>query len=134
MTYNRIKSFRESARFTTSNSKKTDIQSTKNKTPNKKIIRCKYCYRSGHLDSKCPDKANKRPPSMPEWVSKATCLRCKKKGHLSFNCPPKYNCKVIKPNPNRNSVVNRISANNVKDCVDDSANLTEFAGMAFATR
>ena len=130
MTYNRIRSFRESARFTTSNPRQNNMQNSKTRPPHKKIIRCKYCYRSGHFDSKCPDKANKRPPSMPEWISKATCLRCKKKGHLAFNCPPKYNCKIIKANSKNHNDGNRINANNVKDCADEPAKLTEFAGMA----
>ena len=67
MSYNRQKTFRESARFTSSpNSKQTNSPNNKSKSPHKKTIRCKYCYRTGHLDSKCPDKDNKRPPSMPE--------------------------------------------------------------------
>ena len=63
----------------------------------------------------------KRPPTMPEWISKAECKKCKKKGHLSFNCPPKYDNKPIKhKNDNRyNKLNNR-----------ESANLCEFAGMA----
>ena len=77
MSYNRLKTFRESTRLTSSssNSKQTNSQNSKNKFPHKKTIRCKYCYRTGHLDSKCLDKDDKRPPSMPEWISKATCLR-----------------------------------------------------------
>ena len=75
MTDNRIKSFRESSRFITSNPKQNDMQNSQKKGPHKNLIRCKYYYRSGHLDSKCPDKANKRPPSMPEWISKTTCLK-----------------------------------------------------------
>ena len=72
MSYYRQKTFRESARFTSSpNSKQTNLPNNKSKSPHKKAIRCKYCYRTGHLDIKCPDKDNKRPPSMPEWISKA---------------------------------------------------------------
>ena len=82
---------------------------TKTNYHTKKAIRCKYCYRTGHLDSKCPDKDNKRPPSMPEWISKVRCLRCKKKGHLAFNCPPKYSCKVIKANTGKNNIDRRAS-------------------------
>ena len=59
-------------------------------------MRCKQCYRSGHTDTICRQKAMKRPSYMPEWVSKADCKKCKKKGHLSFNCPPKYDNKPIK--------------------------------------
>ena len=62
----------------------------------KRKPRCKYCYRFGHSDQECLDKMQKRPPSMPEWVSKMTCAKCKKKGHFAFNCPPKYNNKVRK--------------------------------------
>ena len=53
-------------------------------------MRCKYCYRPGHINMNCREKAMKRPPSMPEWVSKAECKKCKKKGHSSYNCPQKY--------------------------------------------
>ena len=38
----------------------------------------------------------KRPPSMPEWISKMTCAKCIKKGHFAFNYPPNYNNKVRK--------------------------------------
>ncbi len=92
MTYNRMKNYREKARFTTSNQKQNNPHSQKGKIPNKKTMRCKYYYRSGYFDSKCPDKTHKKPPSMPESISKVTCLKCKKKRHLAFNCPPKYNC------------------------------------------
>ena len=61
-----------------------------------KVMRYKQCYRSGHTDTICRQKAMKRPSYMPEWVSKAECKKCKKKGHLSFNCPPKYDNKPIK--------------------------------------
>ena len=61
----------------------------------------------------------KRPPSMPEWVSKAECKKCKKKGHLSFNCPPKYDNKPLK---HRNE--QRYNKYNNKE----TANVCEFAG------
>ena len=51
-----------------------------------KSIRCKYFYRLGHHDSQCKQKEAKRPPSMPDRVSRAVCRKCKKKGHLSFKC------------------------------------------------
>ena len=41
-------------------------------------------------------KQSKRPPSMPDWVSKVICSKYKKKGHLAFNCPPKYDNKCIR--------------------------------------
>ena len=84
------------------------------------MIRCKYCYRSGHTDTNCRQKAMKRSPSMPEWVSKAECKKCKKKGHLSFNCPPKYDNKPLK---HRNE--QRYNKYNNKE----TANVCEFAGM-----
>ena len=115
MNYNRQRMFRESTRFTPSKPKQTNSQNTKNKLSHKKTIRCKYCYRTGHLDTKCPDKDNKRPPSMPEWISKATYLRCKEKGHLAFICPPKYPYKVVKANTGKNNMGYKISANNVKE-------------------
>ena len=59
--------------------------------PNPRRARCKYCYKPGHIDSNYRDKVNKKPPTMPEWVSKAQCNKCKKNGHLAFNCPPKFN-------------------------------------------
>ena len=43
MTYSRIRSFRESARFTTSNPRQNNMQNSKTRPPHKKIIRCKYC-------------------------------------------------------------------------------------------
>ena len=69
---------------------------------------------------------------MPEWISKATCLKCKKKGHLAFNCPPKYLCKTIKAPPKSNNF-NKTTANNVTDSADNSAKFTEFAGMAYSS-
>ena len=71
---------------------------------------------------------------MPEWISKATCLRCKKKGYLAFNCPPKYSCKVIKTNTGKNNMGFKLSANNVKDCTDDTRRVTEFAGMVYTSK
>ena len=68
-----------------------------NKT-NKKVIRCKYCYKLNHTDTECRDRLNKRPPSMPEWVSKVKCNKCHKQGHLGFNCPPKYKNQIRKSN------------------------------------
>ena len=89
---------RENARFVNTNTPSENKSNNSNrKFPNKKIIRCKYCYCTGHTDSKYPDKERKRPPSMLKWISKATCQKCKKKGHLAVNCPPKYLCKTIKP-------------------------------------
>ena len=86
-------------------------------------IRCKYCYRKGHTDHNCPDKANKRPPSMPEWISKATCAKCKKKGHLAFNCPPKFGNKPIKSNkPYKRKEPHKI---------ESADHVTEFAGMVY---
>ena len=114
---------RESARFsntqkpmkTSNNITKQSQSSTYNKN-----LRCKYCYRPGHTDVNCRQKAMKRPPSMPEWVSKAECKKCKKKGHLSFNCPPKYDNNPIKhKNKNKYNKLNN----------KESANLCEFAGM-----
>ena len=68
----------------------------------------------------CRQKAMKRSPSMPEWVSKAECKKCKKKGHLSFDCPPKYDNKPLKHNNEQrySKLINR-----------ESANVCEFAGM-----
>ena len=48
--------------------------------PNNKIIRCKYCYRTEHIDLVCPHKRRKKPLSVPLWVSNARCMKCKKKG------------------------------------------------------
>ena len=53
-------------------------------------IRCKYCYKPGHHDAQCRDKANKRPPSMPDWVANIQCSTSKRKGHMTFNCPPRF--------------------------------------------
>ena len=71
---------------------------------------------------------------MPEWISKATCLRCKKKGHLAFNFPTKYSYKIIKANTDKNNMGFKLTANNVKDCVDEKLGITEFAGMAYTSR
>ena len=85
------------------------------------MTRCKYCYRTGHTDANCRQKAMKRPPSMPERVSKAQYNKCKKKGHLSFNCSPKYDNKPIKSKSDRRQ---KFRNNNKKE----SANVCEFAG------
>ena len=130
MSFHRQRIFKESARFTNSNNK-SDNHNNRNKyQSNNKIIRCKYCYRTGHTDLSCPDKKRKRPPSMPLWVSGATCMKCKKKGHLSFNCPPKYACKVIKPKDYKYKSKNQESANKVEAQDDDKVKSVEFAGMA----
>ena len=85
-----------------------------------KSLRCKYCYRLGHSDTNCRRKAIKRPPYIPEWVSKAECKKCKKKGHLSLNCPPKYDNKPIRlQNENRYNKVNK----------KESTNFCEFVGI-----
>ena len=75
------------ARYTQSPHNNHNRKSNNNKRP----LRCKYCYKSGHSEQECRDRKMKRPPSMPEWVGNAQCNKCKKKGHLSFNCPPKFN-------------------------------------------
>ena len=114
---------KESARFSHSQkSSKTHSNSPRqfSSPTSNKMIRCKYCYRSGHIDTNCRQKAMKRPPSMPEWVSKAECKKCKKKGHLSFNCPPRYDNKPLK---HRNE--QRYNKYNNKE----TANVCEFAGM-----
>ena len=85
-----------------------------------KVLRCKYCYRSGHIDANCRQKAMNRSTSIPEWVSKAKCKKCKKKGHLSFNCPPKYDNKPIKhKNEQKYNKYNN----------KETANVYQFAGM-----
>ena len=61
-----------------------------------KKIRCKYCCEVGHTGhSNCPDKAKKRPTSIPEWISKITCAKCKEKGNLAFNHLPMYENRVM---------------------------------------
>ena len=93
----------------------------------KRKPRCKYCYRFGHSDQECPDKMQKRPPSMPEWVSKMTCAKCKKKGHFAFNCPPKYNNKVRKIQQKKlSSLHNSEDKNSVQN--EQAAHVNEFAG------
>ena len=77
--------------------------------------RRKYCYRTGRTDANCRQKAMKRPPSMPEWVSKAQYNKCKKKGRLSFNCPPKYYNKPIKSKSDRR---HKFRNNNNKESVN----------------
>ena len=93
--------------------------------PSSNTIRCKYCYRKGHSDNNCQDKANKRPPSMPEWISKATCAKCKKKGHLAFNCPPKYGNKIVKSS--------KFSKKKGPNKIESADHVTEFAGMVYHT-
>ena len=69
---------RESARFSnTQKPMKTSNNMTKqSQSPTyNKNLRCKYCYSPGHTDANCRQKAMKRPPSMPEWVSKAECKK-----------------------------------------------------------
>ena len=129
MSFHRQRLFKESARFTSSNSTQTSRSSNKGHNSNKKIIRCKYCYRSGHTDEDCLDKKQKRPPSMPAWISKTTCMNCKKKGHLAFNCPPKYACKIIRPKAQKFKYNNKTTANNVKDEINQAPKINEFAGM-----
>ena len=124
---NRFKFSRESARYSslTNNRNRQNMTRRSMKSPSSsrvQTIRCKYCYRIGHHDSQCKQKEAKRPPSMPDWVSKATCRKCKKKGHLAFNCPPKYE---NKPYKSKNDVRNR------KEHISETAaNVTEFAGSA----
>ena len=115
---------RENARFTHTNksSNQDFLHKQSNSTTSGKAIRCKYCYRTGHTDANCRQKAMKRPPSMPDWVSKAQCNKCKKKGHLSFNCPPKYDNKPIKSKPDRRHKYKSNYANK------ETANVCEFAG------
>jgi len=131
MSFHRQRLFKESARFTSSNSTQQNNSNKKRENSNKKIIRCRYCYRCGHTDETCMDRKQKRPPSMPSWVSKTTCLNCKKKGHLAFNCPPKYAYKIIRPKiQNFQNNKNKTTANNVKDESNQTPKMTEFAGMA----
>ena len=111
--------FRENARFSQEFNMKSKQQ------PSSNTIRCKYCYRKGHSDNNCQDKANKRPPSMPEWISKATCAKCKKKGHLAFNCPPKYGNKIVKSS--------KFSKKKGPNKIESADHVTEFAGMVYHT-
>ena len=60
-----------------------------------KFVRCKLCYRFVHTDTNYKQKVMKRPPTMPEWVSKGEYKKCKTKGHLLFKYPPKYDNKPI---------------------------------------
>ena len=83
-------------------------------------MRCRFCYTSGHTDANCRQKVMKRPPPMPDWVSKAEYKRYKKKGHLSFNCPPRYDNKPFKSQNEQ-----RYYKYNNKE----TANACEFAGM-----
>ena len=107
--------FRESVRFSQDSHMKNKNQSSSN------TLRCKYCYRKGHTDHNCPDKANKRPPSMPEWISKETCAKCKKKGHLTFNCPPKFGNKLIKSS--------KFPKKKESQKIESADHVIEFAGM-----
>ena len=73
---------KESARFSnTQKSMKTSQNMTKQPQSStyNKSLRCKYCYRPGHTDTNCRQKAMKRPPSMPEWISKAECKKRKRR-------------------------------------------------------
>ena len=83
---------RESARFSQTHKSTHNNSSQKytNNTNNGKTTRCKYCYRTGHTDINCKQKGMKRPPSMPEWVSKAQCNKCTKT-HLNENMNEKLN-------------------------------------------
>ena len=93
------------------------------KKSSSKNIRCKYCYRLGHEDTECRQKQSKRPPSMPDWVSKIICSKCKKKEHhLAFNCPLKYDDKCI-----RSKSRPKIQSTNNESVAYTS---TEFAGAA----
>ena len=77
MSFHRQRIFKEPARFTNSHNK-SDSHNKRNKyQSNDKIVRCKYCYRTGHTDLACPDKKRKKPPSMPLWITNATCVKYK---------------------------------------------------------
>ena len=137
MNNQRSRMFRESARYTSSKETSNNTTNSIKGKPQQTKIRCKYCHRLGHTDYDCQSKAQKRPPSMPEWVSKAICSKCKKRGHLSFNCPPKYACKVIKVNKSRpkNKLRNTNNLKNLtKDQSESADHVTEFAGMAYVTK
>ena len=143
--------FRENARFTNNGGfQKSKYEANSNKcqnisSQNKPEKQCKYCYRKGHIDTECFDKKNKRPPSMPDWVSSATCEKCKRKGHLSFNCPPKYDNKKRKF---KKSFFKQKSHNNEKFTktdktsnfagttthTTDAGKSVEFAGAAYFNR
>ena len=131
---NRFSGFRGSkapitARFASQKSphKKDDL-------PKKK--RCRYCYKLNHTENECRDRLNKRPPSMPSWVSKAKCNKCGKKGHLSFNCPPKFKNQVRKPpKENRCTKYNADKPDNKNPTTTDETAAvaqTEFAGYTTA--
>ena len=66
MSFHRQKIFKESARVTKT-SNKNDSYTNKNKhASNNKVIMCKYCYRTGHIDLACLEKKiKKKPPSIP---------------------------------------------------------------------
>ena len=60
---------KKSARFSnTQKPMKVSTQTTKQLSSPTfyKSLRCKYCYRPGHSDTNCRQKAMKRPPSMSE--------------------------------------------------------------------
>ena len=121
----RISNFRQ--RFKRENAHVSSIRQIRNPTSGQKKsssknIRYKYCYRLGHEDTECRQKQSKRPPSMPDWVSKVICSKCKKKGHLAFNCPPKYDNKCI-----RSKSRPKIQSTNNESVAYTS---TEFAGAA----
>ena len=52
MNHHRQRILRENARFVNTNTpSETKPYNNNKKFPNKKIIRCKYCYKTGHNDS-----------------------------------------------------------------------------------
>ena len=88
MNNQRSRIFRELAKFTSSKeAQNNSTLQSKQRSPQPKT-RCKYYHKLGHTDINCHSKAQRRPPTMPEWVSKAICSKCKKRGHLAFNYPP----------------------------------------------
>ena len=99
-----------------------------------KIKRCKYCYKLHHTDVECRDRLSKRPPSMPEWVSKVKCNKCHKVGHLGFNCPPKYKNQVRKTKKEDRQNSYRDKNNSEKGVKSDTAAVAqaEFAGYTTA--
>ena len=133
MNNQRSRMFRESARFTSSKDSQINSNNQSKQRTSQPKIRCKYCHKLGHTDIECHSKAQRRPPSMPEWVSKAICSKCKKRGHLSFNCPPKYACKVIKENKSKFRPRHNNTQRNNQNQSESADNVTEFAGMAHTT-
>ena len=64
MIFHRQRIFKKSARFTNT-SNRNDSYTNRNKhASNNKVIRCKYCYSTGHIYLPCPDKKTKKAPSM----------------------------------------------------------------------